>query len=169
MITPGWTGLDLWLEGSLFTGLFSMLPFVELRAGLPLGYALYDLPLWLATVSAIVGNGLVAASMVYIAPPLVEWFRQHADWIDKLVEKIFAKTRAEHSKKLQIWGDIALVVLVAIPLPGSGGWTGALVAYLFGIKRPLAVGLIVLGVAISGLVVAGLTAGGVGLWEYFFG
>ena len=52
-----------------------------------------------------------------------------------------------------------MVILVAIPIPGSGGYTGSLVAWLFGVKPKVAIPLIALGVFFAGLIVLGLTNG----------
>ena len=68
---------------------------------------------------------------------------------------------------MEVFGDIALIVFVAIPLPGSGAWTGSLVAYLFGVKYKKALLLISIGVALSGIIVALLTHLGTSLWDIF--
>jgi len=56
--------------------------------------------------------------------------------------------------------------LVAIPLPGSGGWTGVLVAWLFGVEKKWAIGLISLGILLAGLLVAGVTTGAIVFAEF---
>jgi len=141
----------------LLTFLGAMLPLTELRAALPLGIA-SGLPIYSAIFFATLGNCLISVILVYTLPHL-ERIARKSSHLDRLATKVFAKTRAKHGGKLERWGELFLVVLVAIPLPGSGGWTGSLVAYLFGFEKKKASLLICLGVLISGLIVGTLSAG----------
>ena len=68
---------------------------------------------------------------------------------------------------MAIMGDIFLVLFVSIPLPGSGAWSGSLIAFLFGVRYWTAVKLISAGVIISGIIVATLTIGGYEAWQFF--
>jgi len=68
---------------------------------------------------------------------------------------------------MEIWGDIFLIFFVALPIPGSGGWSGSLVAWLFGVPYRRAVWLITGGLVIGGLIVGGLTAGIGGVINFF--
>ena len=65
----------------------------------------------------------------------------------------------KHSKKFETFEEIALVTFVAIPLPGTGAWSGALVAFVFGIPPKKSIPLIFLGVAIAGIAVSLITLG----------
>ena len=84
-------------------------------------------------------------------------------------KRILEKTRAKHSHKMEVMGDIFLVTFVAIPLPGSGAWTGVLIAYLFGIPYKKALTLISIGVFFSGVIIALLTLFGHEIWNVFNG
>ena len=75
---------------------------------------------------------------------------------DIFFEKLFHRTRKEHTKKFQRYGAIFLIAVVAIPLPGSGSGVGALIAFLFGVDYWKGLSLIATGVVIGGLL---LTAG----------
>ncbi|PIY78741.1 MAG: ligand-binding protein SH3, partial [Parcubacteria group bacterium CG_4_10_14_0_8_um_filter_35_7] len=66
---------------------------------------------------------------------------------------LFKRTRSRHSRKFKKWKSLALIVLVAIPLPMTGAWTGSIAAFIFGISYFKALGLIFLGVVIAGLIV----------------
>lgn len=77
------------------------------------------------------------------------------------------KTHAKHSHKMDIIGDIALISFVAIPLPGSGAWTGVLVAYLFGVPYKKSLFLISTGIVLSAIIVSFITLFADGMWEFF--
>jgi uncharacterized membrane protein len=142
----------------LTTALLAMLPVTELRLALPAGVGL-GLSGLAAFFWATAGNILVAIALIYLLEPIVNFLRTRVHWIDHLAAKIFAKTRSKHSANFDRFGALFLVLLVAVPLPGSGGYTGTLVAYLFGVPKKSAVFLISLGLILSGLIVLGLTTG----------
>lgn len=135
-----------------------MLPLLEQRLGIPLGYAHFDLPILLATAAGVIGNTVAAAIVLWLWPIVAEWSRRFL-WCDKILNKLFERTQNHHSKKMQAWGAIALIFFVAIPLPGSGGWTGALIAWVFGVPYKKALGLISVGLVIGGAAMAILTVG----------
>lgn len=72
---------------------------------------------------------------------------------------LFERTRRNHSQKIERWKEFALVVLVAIPLPFTGAWTGSVVAFVFGIPIKKAFPLIALGVLIAGAIVTLVSLG----------
>ena len=141
----------------LKTFFWSMTPMLELRAAIPLGYFHFHLSILEATVISILGVIVSTMVVLYLLPFVIDFLKQRIPFLHKILEKIFKKTHAEHSKKIEILGDIFLITFVAIPLPGSGGWTGVLIAYLFGIPYKRAIKLVSIGVVISGIIVAALT------------
>ncbi len=153
------------MVGYFNTFLWSLTPFLELRAAIPLGYLRFDLSIFEATFVSILGVILTVAILIILLPIFVNFFEKHIPLFHRIMQAIFARTRAKHSHKMEILGDIFLVILVSLPLPGSGGWTGALLAYLFGVPPKKAFLLISLGVIFSGIIVAGLTISGVGIWQ----
>jgi uncharacterized membrane protein len=134
-----------------------MTPMLELRAAIPLGYFRFHLSIIEATIVSILGVIVSTMVVLYLLPFFVDFFKKRIPFLHKILDKIFQKTRAEHSKKIEILGDIFLITFVAIPLPGSGGWTGALIAYLFGTPYKKAIKLVSIGVIFSGIIVAALT------------
>ncbi|MDD3861806.1 MAG: small multi-drug export protein, partial [Candidatus Gracilibacteria bacterium] len=75
--------------------------------------------------------------------------------LDSFFEKLFNKTRAEHSKNFQRYEALFLILLIIIPLPGSGPGTATLIAFVFGIEYWKAIGLISLGAMGSGILIGG--------------
>ena len=146
------------MSPELTTTLLATLPITELRLALPAGVALGLAPLS-AFFWATLGNILAVVLTTYILEPVVNFLRRHIGVINRLAEKIFTRTRHKHSENFNRFGALFLVIFVAIPLPGSGGYTGALLTYLFGIPRKTASLLLALGIIGSGVIVLGLTTG----------
>ena len=151
----------------LTTFLLAMTPVGELRAAIPWGLTFGNLSAAEAFFFAVAGNILAAALVILILPILTKFARKHFPPLDRLLQKIFAKTCKKHSKNFLRFEEIFLVILVAIPLPGSGGYTGALVAWLFGVKPKTAIVLISLGIFLAGILVLGLTNGMIALAKSF--
>ncbi len=141
------------------TFLWSLAPFFELRASIPLGYFEYGLSIFESVGVSVIGGILVAFMLLWLLPVLVPFCEKHIPVFHRIIVWVFARTRGRHSKRLELAGEVFLVLLVATPLPGSGAYTGAVLAYLFGMKKPLALGLISLGVVLSGFLVGGMTMG----------
>ncbi len=157
----------IYMTAELTIALLAMLPVTELRLALPLGLTVCGLTPLSALFWSVAGNVVIAILLIYLLEPVVNFLRRHLPFVERILVKIFSHTRAKHSATWQRWGALGLIVLVAVPLPGSGGWTGVLVAYLFNIPKRTAVILITVGLIISGLLVLGLTTGGVALFESF--
>lgn len=154
--------LSLWLHSTtpgkaLLTALISMLPVVELRGGLPAGVAL-GLPIPLAFAAALIGNMLPVPFVILFARPVFQWIRAHipalGSFVTKLETRAYAKSK--NVKKYETWG---LLIFVAIPLPGTGAWTGALIASVLNMRLKRAVPVIFLGVIIAGSIMTVLTYG----------
>jgi uncharacterized membrane protein len=152
----------------IYTYLWSITPVVELRGAIPIGYLHYDLPILTATLIGFLGGITIVLFCLLILPILFKAL-DYVPTLKTLKEAVLEKTRARHSEKMLLWGEFFLVVLVAIPLPGSGAFTGSIVAYLFGIPARAAFLLISGGTIISGLIVAALTFSGKGLWGLIAG
>mgnify|MGYP001519426495 FL=1 len=160
--------LDLleWLQNNqlgemVFTTLVSMVPVVELRGGLPFGVAL-GLPYWAAYLSAVVGNILPAPQpapfiVVYIRR-IFQWMRRRLPRLDHLVDRLEAKAHLK-GRKVTKYKYLGLMLFVAMPLPGTGAWTGALAAAFLDMPLRKALPSIFAGVLIAGFLILGLTYG----------
>ncbi|MFH2105129.1 MAG: small multi-drug export protein [Parcubacteria group bacterium] len=147
------------LPPSLATFLLATLPLGELRASIPVAILQYDLhPAWSFAIS-VVGNmvpvfiGLAALNL------FVGWLRRKIKLFDRFFTWLFSWTQRRHQQKFKRWGDLALIVLVAIPLPMTGAYTGAMAAYVFGVPAKRAIPLIFIGVLIAGIIVTVATLG----------
>jgi len=144
--------------------LTSMLPITELRATIPLALIVYEMPVLLAFVLAIIGNLIPVILIIWFLNLLINKFLIHQIYIfNRFFSWLFERTQKKYSKKFERWRDLALVILVAIPLPFTGAWTGALAAFVFGIPIKRAFPLIALGVLIAGAIVTIITLGVINL------
>ncbi|MCQ2439070.1 MAG: small multi-drug export protein [Oscillospiraceae bacterium] len=131
----------------LLTFLLSMVPVVELRGGIPLGLSLGLTPLQ-SFLCAALGNMLPVPFLILLTRRVFAWLhrsRRLSPYIRALERR--GAEKADLVRKYRLPG---LIILVAIPLPGTGAWTGALVAALLDIRLKTAIPAIALGVLIAG-------------------
>lgn len=141
--------------------LISMVPVLELRGGLlAAGPAVLDVAKWQAVPIAIIGNLIPIPFILLLITKIFNWMKGTKK-LKPLVEKLEAKAMSKSGKieKYEFWG---LVIFVAIPLPGTGAWTGALIASLLGIRFRKAFPAIVLGVLIAAAIMTILSYGVIG-------
>lgn len=139
------------------TFFLSMIPFVELRGGLPYGISQgLDYPLALA--AAVFGNMLPVPFIIVYIRRVFAWLRKSNNQVDRAITKLEQKAHLK-GRIVQKYRTVGLCVLVAIPLPGTGAWTGALVAAILDIRLRRAVPAIFLGVCIAAAVITAVTFG----------
>jgi len=128
-----------------------MLPVIELRGAIPLGISLGLSPLS-AALAALAGNLLIIPLLLWLVPVLVDWMVRFP-WFKTAWERLEAKLRLKGEDAVQRYGALGLLLFVAIPLPGSGAWTGALIAVVLGLKKRYAAPAIALGVIVAAVLV----------------
>ena len=139
----------------------SMMPVVELRGGLPYGIVL-GLPYILALVASILGNMLPVPFIVYYIEKIFAWMRKRMPKLDGFVTKMEKKAEGKEDI-IKKYGYLGLTILVAIPLPGTGAWTGSLVAALMDMEPKKAFPCIFAGVLIAATIMTFITYG-IRLW-----
>ncbi len=143
----------------LLTMLISMIPVAELRVGVPAGVAM-GLPIPTALLAGVLGNMLPVPFVILFIRQIFKWIRLHVPRLGGLVDRIerraYAKMNNKSLVRFEVWG---LLLFVAIPLPGTGAWTGSLVAALMDLRLKNAVPVIFVGVVIAGLIITALTYG----------
>ncbi len=138
--------------------LLAALPISELRGAIPVAMGVYGFDPISAYLLGVVGNLAPVPILLKLLGPATELLRRF--WVcDRLLGWLFARTRRRHSAQIERLGALALVLFVAIPLPATGAWTGALIAHVFGIPFKYAFPLIALGVSLAGVVVTLATLG----------
>lgn len=151
-----WLTTDLNGEFVL-TLLVSMVPVVELRGGIPFGVAA-GLPVWAAYLAAVIGNLLPVPFIVVYIRRIFMFMRQHMPRLNSLVDKMEQKAHLKSASVLK-YQYLGLAIFVAIPLPGTGAWTGALVAAFLDMRLKKAMPSIVGGVLSAGLIISILSYG----------
>ena len=151
-----------WLTGTtlgkfISTFFISMVPIVELRAGLPYGIAL-GLEYPLALTAAVLGNMVPVPFIIIYIRRIFAWLRRHWSALDGLITRLESRADVK-GDKVRRYGALGLLILVAIPLPGTGAWTGALVAALLDLPLRRAVPVIFAGVCMAAAIMTGITFG----------
>lgn len=138
----------------LSTAAVAMVPILELRGAIPIGTAM-GLNYWVAFIAAVIGNMIPVPFIMLFIRHIFAWMRKSKTF-GKLVDKLEnrAHSKGEMVKKYEVLG---LFILVAIPLPGTGAWTGALVATLLDMKIKRAFPTIMLGVIVAGIITTLIT------------
>ena len=143
----------------------SMIPIIELRGSIPLG-ALLGLPYWMNYPLSVVGNLLPVPIILLFVKIVLDWmYRCRIRFFNKISGWIFQKAEKNKPKieKIGFWG---LFIFVAIPLPGTGAWTGSLVAALMGMKFGRAFLAVVLGVLTAGVIMTMISYGVLGFLSF---
>ena len=151
-----------WLTGTRFgeftlTVLVSMLPVVELRGGIPFGVAA-GLPVWAAFIAAVIGNLIPAPFIIVYIRRIFQWLREKSPRLNGLVDALERKAHLK-GQRVTKYKYLGLLILVAIPLPGTGAWTGSLAAAFLDMPLRKAIPSIIAGVLIAGLAIGLLTYG----------
>lgn len=144
------------LNHTLYTFIISMLPIVELRGAIPVGCG-FGLPFWECYLICVVGNLLPVPIILLFVRFVLSWMKtiRHLDKIAVWVENKAHK----HSAGIVKYASWGLYAFVAIPLPGTGAWTGALIAALLDMRMKKALPAIAAGVLTAGLLVGGISYG----------
>ncbi|MGI5825393.1 MAG: COG2426 family protein [Bacillota bacterium] len=147
-----------WLSPEWIVFFVSMLPVVELRGAIPIGMA-FGLPAWESFLLSVAGNGLITVLLLLILPKFFELLYKISP-LEPFLDKLIQKTRHK-GKDLNKKGALGLFLFVAIPLPGTGVWTGCLIAYLMGMRIRYSLLSVVLGMVLAGIL---MTLGSLGLF-----
>lgn len=151
-----------WLKNTVagqftLTMLISMIPVIELRGGIPFG-VVAGLPVWLALIAAIVGNLIPVPFIVAYIRRVFLWMRRRVPWLNKLVDALERKAHLK-GHRVTKYKYLGLLLFVAVPLPGTGAWTGALIAAFLDMPLRKALPPIIAGILIAGMTISIFTYG----------
>lgn len=142
--------------------LISMLPVVELRGAIPVGAAI-GLPWYLNMIVSIVGNMLPVPFILLFSVKFFEFMKKR-NILVKFIEKIENRAK-KRSEGLATGEFIGLMLFVAVPFPGTGAWTGALIAALLQFERKRSFIYITLGVLIAAAIMTAASYGVISLFK----
>lgn len=136
--------------------IISLFPILECRGGM-IAARLMEIPFIKAFLICFVGNMLPIPFIILFIRKIFDFLRRFS-FFARIIERLEKKTERNKEKvlKYEAWG---LLLFVAIPLPGTGGWTGALMAALLDIRMKKSLPIIALGVLIAGFIMSALTYG----------
>ena len=139
------------------TLLVSMVPVVELRGGIPFGVT-QGLPVWASFLAAIIGNMLPVPFIIVYIRRIFQWMRRRLPRLNRLVDKLEKKAHLK-GQTVTKYKYLGLLLFVAIPLPGTGAWTGALAAAFLDMPLRKALPSIFAGILLAGVAISVLTFG----------
>lgn len=131
----------------IYIMVITAMPWIELRGGIPVGIGLGLNPLMVFVVSVMSNIAIIYPAFVFL-----DWFfglMEKSRFMKKFIDKTHEKAKPYIDK----YGMVGLMLFVAVPLPGTGAYAGALAAHIFGMKNKKAFVSIALGVVIAGIVV----------------
>lgn len=146
----------------LLTVLVSMVPVVELRGGIPFGVGV-GLPVWAAFLAAVIGNLIPVPFIIVYIRRIFQWMRRRLPKLNSLVDRLERKAHLK-GRRVNKYKYLGLAIFVAIPLPGTGAWTGSLAAAFLDMPLRRAIPSVVAGVLIAGAAISILTYGVVNLF-----
>lgn len=145
------------MKAIFMTLMIAMTPVFELRAAIPFA-VVSGMSIKSAFIISVIGNMLPVPILVIFTRKVFEWLRQKSEHLNKFVIRM--EEKAEKNKALveksTFWG---LLLLVAIPLPGTGAWTGSLVAAMLDMRLKRSLPAICAGVIIAGIIITTITYG----------
>ena len=154
------------LPKEAITTIIAALPVVELRLAIPVAYMKFGMPISKILVFSYIGNMLPVIPLLILLEPVSERLRHFHVW-RRFCDWLFERTK-KRAEIVQRYEAIGLMLLVAIPLPATGAWTGCIAASLFKIKFRYAFPAILAGVIIAGIIVTSLTLMGIMIYDVSF-
>ena len=138
------------LKKYLIIFLVSMVPLIELRGAVPIAVGM-NLPLLPSYIVCILGNMLPVPFIILFVRKIFDWMKKKSKFLAGIAEML--EKRAENKMDvIEKYEMLGLFILVAIPLPGTGAWTGSLISALLGLRLKNAFPMILLGVLTAGVI-----------------
>ncbi|MFC1925546.1 COG2426 family protein [Chloroflexota bacterium] len=146
-------------DEALWVFLIAAAPIVELRLAIPVAMVTYDMAWYSAFPICVAGNLLPVPFLLRFLGPVSE-FLSKIKLFERLINWVFKRTR-RRSNLVEKYGWLGLIMVVAVPLPGTGAWTGSILAFLLGMRFKPAFLSILCGVLIAGVIVTILSHMGI--------
>jgi uncharacterized membrane protein len=143
--------------------LFAASPFLELRGAIPLAVGFYGMTPTRAFVLGVFGNLLPVLPLLLLLGRVSNYLAYRYRVFERFFTWLFENTRENVGDRYRRYGALALIPVVALPLPGTGAWTGCAAAFVFGIETRYSLPAIVLGVLLSAVIVTAASAGALAL------
>ncbi len=152
------------LPDEFFVTFLAAMPVVELRAAIPVAISVYHFSPVQAFVWSVIGNLIPLLFLFPLLPKAITWLSNRSPKIHQILERYFFRLSKKHGPALNRFGMFSLAVFVAIPYPGTGAWTAAILAILFRMNPRYAIPAIICGVITAGIIVVFLTEASIKLF-----
>ena len=153
-------GKELWL---IFV---SMVPLIELRGAIPLGINVFGMPPLEVFFLSVVANCIPIPFVIFLIKPIFRWMKRFK-YFGKIVTKLENLANSKAGKVTAYkYEMLGLFLFVGVPLPGTGAYSGALIAALFNMRVKYAFPAIVLGVIAAGILVTLISTGALAAWQF---
>lgn len=141
--------------------IISMIPILELRGGL-IAASLLHVPLWEAVGACILGNILPIPFILLFIEKILNWMEGcKIGWMRKLAIWLKERGTGKKADKIRKYEFLGILLFVGIPLPGTGAWTGSLIASLLHVSRKKSVPAIFLGLILATIIMCLISYGGI--------
>lgn len=148
-------GFPHWLA----TILMAVTPVGELRLSIPVSVLVFNFPIWKAVLLSVIGNAIPPMVILLFAKRFHEFIDKKSGPFSRGWIKTLHRAQEKFSGDYQKYGLIGLMIFIGVPLPGTGAWTGALAAFVFGIpfrkSWPYVLGGIIISACLTLLVTVG--------------
>ena len=153
--------VELW--DVIYTFLISMVPIIELRGAIPIGAAM-GLPWYVNYIVCVIGNFLPVPFILLFIRAILNWMKK----VPRLARiALWLEARAaKKSDKVSKYATIGLMLFVAIPAPGTGAWTGSLIAALMEMRLKHSLLSVFCGVVLAGAVITLISYGALGFLSF---
>ena len=141
--------------------IISMIPILELRGGL-IAASLLNIPMWEAVGVCVLGNILPIPFILLFIEKILNWMEGcKIGWMRKLALWLKARGTGKKAEKIRKFEFVGLLLFVDIPLPGTGAWTGSLIAALLHVSRKKSVPAIFCGLILATIIMCLISYGGI--------
>jgi len=144
----------------------TFLPFLELRASIPYGIFKTNLH-WLLIFIICVITNIILGAILYLLIDKIIKIATKIKIIDNIYQKYIERMQKKINRYVDKYGELAVAVFIGIPLPGSGVYSGAIAAYLIGLKYKKFIIADIIGVLIAGIIVTIVSLTGIGIFNIF--
>lgn len=141
--------------------IISVLPILELRGGL-LAASLLEVDPLVAYIISIIGNILPVPFILFFIKRIIDWLRKSKVNFFKKIAKLLDEKVEKNKEKIEKYGYLGLILFVGVPLPGTGAWTGCLLAAVLDMDRKKSFACVVCGVLMASIIMMVLSYGIVG-------
>lgn len=148
------------LPPMLVVFIISMIPILELRGGL-IAASLLNIPMWSAIGVCILGNIVPIPFILLFIEKVLDWMENcKIGWMNKMARWLRSKADGEKAAKIRKFEFLGLLLFVGVPLPGTGAWTGSLIAALLHVKIKKSVPAIFSGLIMATIIMCLISYGG---------